>query len=393
MLRQMDELTFELAPTAPDIVEERPIRLSYSAISTYETCPLQYKYQYLDRLPGRRSPALGFGESLHEALRAWYHQPVPVPPPLEALLTYLEEAWDGSVYGSKEEEATYKDHARQVLAAYHKANAPDFHIPVALEQRFEIDVDGVTVSGIIDRMDRHPDGMYEIIDYKTSRRLPPLKAVERDLQLSIYSLAAYEVWGIRPGKLTLYFLLPGQPLSSVRTPADAEATRARIASVAQKIKTGEFAPRENPLCDWCDYQALCPIFAHRFRREDGSAPVEIGAVVDEWIERKRRIREDARRLEELSVAIHAYCEEHGLARLYGDDAAVTRVARPEPTYQADLVRAALPPDLLARVMRLDDAALAALLQEGLPDEIRARLEEARIDQTTFALYLKEARRR
>jgi RecB family exonuclease len=390
----MEELTFELAPAVLGEVEERPLRLSYSSISTYENCPLQYRYRYLEKLPGRRTPALAFGEALHEALRAWYHQPVPVPPPVEHLLASLDEAWDPSVYASPEEERTYKDHAREVLSAYHRTNSGSFRIPVALEQRFEIEVDGVTVSGIIDRMDRHPDGSYEIIDYKTSRRLPPLRFIERDLQLSIYYLAAYEVWGIRPEKLTLYFLLPGQPLTSTRTPADAEATRSRIAGVAARIRSGEFPARENPLCNWCDYQALCPLFAHKFTRGNAEpAPVDIGAVVDEWVSRTRRIREDAQRLDELSATIHAYCEDHGLQRLFGEDAAVTRVKREEPTYDPNLVRAALPPHLLDRVLRLDDAAITAMLQGDVPDDIRARLQEARIDQTTFALHLNRARRR
>src|SRR6266542_6621774 len=62
----MEELRLDVAS---DEIEETPIRLSYSSISTYELCPLQYKFRYIDKRPERRTPALGFGESLHEALR------------------------------------------------------------------------------------------------------------------------------------------------------------------------------------------------------------------------------------------------------------------------------------------------------------------------------------
>ena len=165
----MDDLALDLAFPPP--VEETPIRLSYSSISTYELCPLQYKFRYVDGRPGKRTPALGFGESLHEALRLFHAQPVPVAPSLDATLGYLAEVWDPSVYSGEEEERAYRAHARQVLTAYHRDNAPGFRMAVALEQRFAIDVEGVRVSGVIDRMDRHPDGSYEIIDYKTSRRL------------------------------------------------------------------------------------------------------------------------------------------------------------------------------------------------------------------------------
>jgi len=384
----MEELRLDIAP---DEVEETPIRLSYSSISTYELCPLQYRFRYLEGKPGRRTSALVFGESLHEALRRFHAQPVPVAPPLEKLLAYLDESWDTAAYRSPQEERAYRNHAVEVLTAYHRDNAKTFRVPVALEQRFRIDVDGVTVSGVIDRMDRHADGTYEIIDYKTSRRLPPRKYVETDLQLSIYYLAAYEVWGILPQRLTLYFLLPGQPMSVTRKPGDLDATRARIAEVAAGIRGGAFAPKENRLCGWCDFQALCPLFAHQFEREE--TPIDIGSTVDEWIATKRRLLRDAERLEELSGTIHSYLDATGLERLFGDDGAVTRTARTEPAFDdATVRRELLPLGLLDGVSKIEYAAVDALI-DGLPPDRAAALLAARSEQTVRALRLRNAKRR
>jgi putative RecB family exonuclease len=389
ILADMEELRLDVA--SPEI-EETPIRLSYSSISTYELCPLQYKFRYLEGKPGRRTPALGFGETLHEALRRFHAQPVPVAPKLEQLLGYLDEAWDPTAYRNEQEGRAYRNHAQEVLISYHRDNAANFRVPVALEQRFQIDVDGVTLSGVIDRMDRHPDGSYEIIDYKTSRRLPPRRYIESDLQLSIYYLAAWEVWGILPQRLTLYFLLPAQPMTVTRGEGDLAATRARIAQVAAGIRAGEFEPKENRLCDWCDYQANCPLFAHRFSREE--TPVDIGSVVDEWITTKRRLRTDAERLEELSATIHDYCDSTGLQRLFGDDAAVTRYANSESTYDEATVRRTLEPlGLLDRVTRVEHAAIDALIDDDLPADAAEELRAARTEQTVHALRLREKRRR
>jgi RecB family exonuclease len=385
----MEEL--RLAVTDPE-VEETPIRLSYSSISTYELCPLQYKFRYLDAKPGRRTPALTFGESLHEALRRFHAQPVPVAPKLERLLGYLDDCWDRSAYRSEEEERAYRSHARDVLVAYHKDNAPRFRVPVALEQRFQIDVDGVRVSGVIDRMDRHPDGSYEIIDYKTSRRLPPRRYVENDLQLSIYYLAAWEVWGVIPERLTLYFLLPGQPMTVTRSREDLDATRARIAEVAAGIRAGAFQPKENRLCGWCDYQAHCPLFAHRFTREE--TPVDIGSVVDEWIATKRRLRIDAGRLDELTDIIHGYCDSTGLQRLFGDDAAVTRYPTTQVAYDEQTVRRVLGPlGMLERVTRIEHEAVDELIRDELPSEAAAALAGARTERSGHALRIREDRSR
>ena len=95
-------------------------------------------------------------------------------------------------------------------------------------------------------MDRIPGGGYEIIDYKTNRRLPPQAAVDQDLQLSIYYLAAKEIWGIEPERLTLYYLLPGQRMTTVRTPADADELRRRIATVAERIEAGQVRAAAEP---------------------------------------------------------------------------------------------------------------------------------------------------
>ena len=314
----MDELILDLPAVAPPA--EPGSRLSYSSLSTYETCGLQYKFRYLDKLPSKPSPILSFGNSLHEALRRWYNQPVPVAPPVEELMRHLDDVWDDSQFPSAAANRSYKDHGRQVLTDFHATNAPIFQIPVALEQRFEIDVEGIRVSGVIDRMDRHPDGSYEIIDYKTNRRLPPLSRIQQDLQLSIYYLAAWEVWGIRPDKLTLYFLLPGQPLSSVRTPDDSAAVRDRIVKVAQQIRAGHFEPRDNPLCNWCDFQPRCPLYASQYREE----PADVQKIVDEWIGRKKRIREDWHRVEELSAVLHEHLAASDVDRLFGKGGSVTR---------------------------------------------------------------------
>jgi RecB family exonuclease len=372
------------------------MRLSYSSIDTYETCPAKFKFAYEDRLPRHPSPALSFGDSLHRALQCFHNRPVPVPPAREELLEMLDAVWVSDGYRDASEERTYRDHARQVLMQYHLENAERYRIPVALEFRFTIEIEGVQVNGMIDRMDRLPGGGYEIIDYKTNRRLPPLSRVERDLQLSIYHLAAREVWGIDPERLTLYYLLPGQRMTTSRTPEDVEELRARIATVAERIGAEKFEPRENPLCDWCDYQAMCPIFRHRFERQDGDPTPRMTELVDEWIGLKRQGREVYRRIDELVALINAFCEEHGYRRLYGSDgAAVDR--RPQHVTQPDeeaLRRVLEPLGLWERVLSVDTKKLNDLVEgrrlaPEVEDAILASREEVR---TQHALYLKEPAR-
>jgi len=372
------------------------MRLSYSSISTYETCPAKYRFQYEERLPTAPSPALSFGDSLHRALHRFHARPVPVAPSLPELLEMLEDVWVSEGYADPAEEQTYREHARQVLAQYHRENAHAYRIPAALEFRFEIEVEGITLSGVIDRMDRIPGGGYEIIDYKTNRRLPPRERIDRDLQLSIYHLAAREVWGIEPERLTLYYLLPNQRMSTARTREDLDELRRRIAIVAERIQAGRFEPRQNPICDWCEFQARCPLFRHAHEREQGDPTPRMTEIVDEWISLKRQVRETSRRLNELAPLIDAFCEEHGYRRLFGSDgAAIDR--RPQHVTEPDdeRVRQILEPlGLWDRVISVDAAKLSALIESRtLPPEVEdALLASRREVRTQHALFLREGER-
>ncbi len=372
------------------------MRLSYSSINTYETCPAKFKFQYEDRIPSGTSPALAFGDSLHRSLHLFHDRPVPVPPSLEELHDMLEASWVSEGFSGESEEQMYRDHGRQVLAQYHRENAPSYRIPAALEFRFRIEVEGVELSGIIDRMDRLPGGGYEIIDYKTNRRLPPQSRIDQDLQLSVYHLAARQIWGIEPERLTLYYLLPGQRMTTNRTAKDADELRRRIATVAERIEAGKFEPRQNPLCDWCDYQALCPLYRHRFEKEQGDPAPRMTGVVDEWIGLKRQGREVYRRIDELAGLIHAFADEHGYRRLFGSDgAAIDR--RPQHVTEPvdERVRQILEPiGLWEQVRSVDPAKLNRLIESRtLPPDVEDRLLASRAEvRTQHALFLKERER-
>jgi putative RecB family exonuclease len=372
------------------------VRLSYSSINTYETCPAKYRFQYEERLPTASSPALTFGDVLHRALFRFHDRPVPVAPSLEELQGFLDDEWSDEGYRDPGEESLYRDHARQVLTDYYRENSAQFRIPAALEFRFTIEVEGVALSGVIDRMDRIPGGGYEIIDYKTGRRLPPQARVDQDLQLSVYHLAAKEIWGIEPEKLTLYFLLPGQRMTTTRTTADADALRRRIATVSERIAAGKFEPRQNPLCDWCEFQARCPLFRHKYDRAGGDPAPNMSVVVDEWIGLKRQDWETYRRLEDLKSLINSFCEEHGYQRLFGSDgAAIDRRAQHVTAPDTDHVRRILEPlGLWDRVLSVDPKKLSDLIESrALPPDVEDALLASREEvRTQYALHLKEPAR-
>src|SRR5687767_14201461 len=79
-------------PLAP-VDGPEPLRLSFSRVDTYESCPLRYRFSYIDVLPGVPGPHLSWGSSIHAALETWWDQKLPEAPPVEVLLDELYAQW------------------------------------------------------------------------------------------------------------------------------------------------------------------------------------------------------------------------------------------------------------------------------------------------------------
>ncbi|HVM13325.1 MAG TPA: PD-(D/E)XK nuclease family protein [Egibacteraceae bacterium] len=277
-----------------------PVRLSFSRVDTYLTCPLKFRFAYVDRLPQELSPHLSWGSSVHAALEAWWDQKLPQPPPVDVLLQALYDGWDDSGFAGmpRDEKLRWYAHAQDVLRRHHARYAPVYVPAVACEQWFELDLgDDVEVVGSIDHVARTSSGGIGIVDWKTNRKAKPRERVVGSLQLAIYCLAARELWGQEPEWVALDFVVPGVRVSVDRPDIDVDGALATLKDVAARVRDArEFAPRPSPLCPWCDYRALCPAF-------EGDGPDVPGLAVVELQRLRRRQTRDATRITELEAII------------------------------------------------------------------------------------------
>ena len=128
-------------------------------------------------------------------------------------------------------------------------------IPAFVEKSFMLDLGGVKLSGRIDRIDKLPDGTYEVIDYKTGSSSE--KNLKNDLQLSIYALACKESLKISVSKLSLYYLDNLEKVSTSRSEKDLDKCRGEILEYAKELAGSDFSPTPGFHCRYCDFRLIC----------------------------------------------------------------------------------------------------------------------------------------
>jgi len=98
----------------------------------------------------------------------------------------------------------------------------------------------------------------EIIDYKTgSAKEEKNMSLEDKEQLLIYQIAAEEVHGFKPKKLTFYYLDNNKKISFLGDEDDKEKLREKLTAEIEDIKTSDFHATPGWQCEYCNFKDIC----------------------------------------------------------------------------------------------------------------------------------------
>ncbi|MFH1650973.1 MAG: PD-(D/E)XK nuclease family protein [Chloroflexota bacterium] len=355
--------------------------MSFTQISLYQRCPLLYKLQYVDGFKPAPRGYFSFGSTMHHCLEYFYKVSTPPAPPLAKLLEVYDRNWLSAGYTSAEEEEGYRELGREILTRFWETHHKAFRLPLALEKMFYIDIDGVKLRGFIDRADKLDSGGIEIVDYKTSRELYTNDSLANDLQLTIYQLAAEQMWSLPVERLTLYHLRSNTACSCPpRGPAPLAAARQLIREVADNIAGQRFLPRESAFCP-CEFPRECPHYRHQYLTEapETSAGRDARESVEEYARLHGEIKEREKRLGEIREELIRFCEEGSLNRVFGSEHCIDYSMVERSGFVEDAVRELLEPmGLWARVLRLDPSLIKEMLaDEEIPPQVRENLAALR----------------
>ena len=246
---------------------------SHSKLSTFEQCPLKYKYKYIDKIkPLIEKPIEAhLGSSVHNALEWLYNNAQKkIIPTIDDIINYYINSWEQD-YNDKilivKEGLTAKDYFNkgvEFLMNYYSKYYPFKDGTIECEKRISIILEGdIKIQGFIDRLVHNIEtGEYEIHDYKTANSLPTREKIDEDRQLALYSIAIKEHYGKdKEVVLIWHYLAHNQKISSKRTNEQLEKLKKETLKLIKNIESAEkFPPNKSVLCHWCEYKSICPVW-------------------------------------------------------------------------------------------------------------------------------------
>jgi len=246
----------EFHPPSPE-----PLKLSSSAVDNYRKCPQRYAFGYLWSLKEGPRAALSFGSVMHTTIKRSLEQlKKGVKLPFEEVQRIYETEWSSAGYEDEYQEAEYKKDGLEQLRVFHAAllqEAPDI---LEQEKGFELPLENnVILTGRMDQVNSLGRNDVEIVDYKTGR---PKKDVDarKDLQLSIYALAAKEIFEWNPVRLVFHYLQNNQRQETTRDAKQISEAEKIVQETAADIRAGNFPAKPNYFCRGCAYKPICPAF-------------------------------------------------------------------------------------------------------------------------------------
>ncbi len=233
----------------------RGLMLSASDIDTYRICPLKYKFARVFRIPQEPTIHQRFGIALHQVLERFHAEG---GGPLSRLMELFEVSWRRSGFGGSDDEQQFRERAIDALERYWRLDSESDSEPVWFERSFAFKLGPHLLRGRVDRVDRHPDGSYELIDYKTGR-VKTEDELREDVQLSLYQMGARESWRLRTSAQSYFYVLTGERVPVTHSEEELERVKSTVAEIAGGILKQRFEPTPSAeICSFCDYRIICP---------------------------------------------------------------------------------------------------------------------------------------
>lgn len=271
---------------------ERP-HWSYSSISQYLKCPLQFYFERILKLPKKTtSDAQVLGSSLHAALAQYHRQlqarePIPEDQVREVFLT----TWESH------------DHRTEIIHTGNRSTEDNLELGLALLEAYLDELPPTNILAIEqpllapittsrgevlerpllivpDLVARQDDGLLKVTEVKTSSRAYSASEIETSLQPTCYASALHKLTGEEPTVEMIILVKTRVPrvqrTEAIRTIPDFGRLGDIIEVVERAVEAGIFYPQESPLnCSSCPFFRECREWTGPGSSKSGASRVPI----------------------------------------------------------------------------------------------------------------------
>src|SRR5712692_9385801 len=236
-----------------------PLQLSPSAVDNYRKCPQQYLFGYLWSLKEGPKATLSFGSIMHGTIKRFLAELRKGNKlPFEDVQRLFEMEWRSVGFEDEYQEAEYKRDGIEQLRAFHAAILEALPQVREQEKSFELPLENnVIITGRMDQVNSLGRNDVEIVDYKTGKPKKDADA-KKDLQLSLYALAAKEIFEWNPVRLIFHYLQNNQVQVTTRDAKQLDEAQKVVQEAAADIRAGEFPAKPGFVCRNCAYKPICP---------------------------------------------------------------------------------------------------------------------------------------
>ncbi len=268
------EVVVDQSSVAPTFT---PGTLSFTQLAAFTSCPLQYKFAHILKVPVFGRYQMSFGKTMHNSLQRFMERLVAAGqasqsslfetaeptdtsvPSLDVLKEIYEASWIDEWYPNDQVREEYRSKGLDSLKAFHADLMKEQPEVALIEKGFTLKIGDVTVKGRIDRIDKIEDG-YEIIDYKTGspKTLEKIGWQEKR-QLVLYALAAERCFDppLKVTKLTYHYLEDNSLVSFEPTQKDVDKLQEEILDTVARMKASDFKATPGWNCKFCDFRDIC----------------------------------------------------------------------------------------------------------------------------------------
>lgn len=274
------------------------LRFSASRAQTYMTCPLQARFQYLDKLPRPKNSSAVYGICVHRALQHYNNTG-----DLDASVKLFCSVWDKpeqidehiDTWTKGTNAGSMRERGIKTLHAYHEQKRWEKRTVIATEHKFVVPFGKYELGGFVDLVElvknKKGDPEIHIVDYKTNKRKPAIMNLRWNVQFTVYSFAALqpEFWkgtsespGIKNGEdyWRMTQTIPVRPIwyqlelaqtidAGIRNDEDFLRLHRVCDEMRKAMELDVYMPNiSGESCTYCPYKTPCGLPLHLDEEED-----------------------------------------------------------------------------------------------------------------------------